>query len=571
MVHARLAALVAGVGCKVEHIPDVGRPHPLMPVEAAEHVLVILCLILFGVVAAAGLRAVEVRHTLGTVLGEAQRTARVDQMEEVHPQVVQEQARHIPAEVEVPADEVGDVGHRVEGAAHGVAGQRGQAGGVHLVAQVVQLAVIVEHIGLVPGGDGDLIGDAPADDAGVVVVLVDELLHLADGVGAAIGQVLGDVGDLSPDHHAVPVTEVVEVLVVLVVGQPDGVGTQLPDEGHILVVHLAGDGVAHALAVLMAGDAVERIGTAIEEEAVPGVHREGAQTHAGGNFVHHGAVAAQADDTGVEIGVLHAVPEVGSVQVELSVCALSPGHDAAGCVLQLDGDSALAFHEGLDPDVSLAVLEGGGDLDAGVAEVAQRDVVFADHHQADVAVDAAVECKVGLLGVDAVVDAVVHLDGELVVLCQQVGDMDTEGGVAAVVGADVPAVQQNFGAGIDALELQPDFLRSCVERRSGKGGAVGAGAAPVIVAAVLAVFCVPRVGQLHQSGLAVRPGELPVLHELGDASHSFSSRVSVAFSLLCGRFSVFRYYFIKDFSFRKTVAIIGRMVWIFGFALTNRS
>ena len=66
--------------------------------------------------------------------------------------------------------------------------------------------------------------------------------------------------------------------------------------------------------------------------------------------------------------------------------------------------------------------------------------------------------------------------------------MDTEGGVAAVVGADVPAVQQNFGAGIDALELQPDFLRSCVERRSGKGGAVGAGAAPVIVAAVLATY-----------------------------------------------------------------------------------
>ena len=158
-------------------------------------------------------------------------------------------------------------------------------------------------------------------------------------------------------------------------------------------------------------------------------------------------------DTGVEVGVLHAVPEVGSVQVELSVCALSPGHDAAGCVLQLDGDSALAFHDGLDPDVSLAVLEGGGDLDAGVAEVAQSDVVPADHHQADVAVDAAVECKVGLLGVDAVVDAVVHLDGELVILCQQVGDMDTEGGVAAVVGADVPAVQQNFGAGIDALEL----------------------------------------------------------------------------------------------------------------------
>ena len=97
--------------------------------------------------------------------------------------------------------------------------------------------------------------------------------------------------------------------------------------------------------------------------------------------------------------------------------------------------------------------------------------------------------------------------------------MDTEGGVAAVVGADVPAVQQNFGAGIDALELQPNFLRSCVEHRSGKGGAVGAGAAPVIVAAVLAVDVVPCVRQVYGSGLTVRAGELPVLHQLGRASH----------------------------------------------------
>ena len=91
------------------------------------------------------------------------------------------------------------------------------------MAQLVEHPMVIQHICLVLGGDGDLVGNAPADDAGVVVVLVDELLHLADGVGAAIGQVLGDVGDLSPDHHAVLVTEVVEVLVVLVVGQSDGV------------------------------------------------------------------------------------------------------------------------------------------------------------------------------------------------------------------------------------------------------------------------------------------------------------------------------------------------------------
>ena len=50
------------------------------------------------------------------------------------------------------------MGHRVEGAAHGVAGQRGQAGGVHLVAQVVEHVVVGQHVGLILGGNGDLIG-----------------------------------------------------------------------------------------------------------------------------------------------------------------------------------------------------------------------------------------------------------------------------------------------------------------------------------------------------------------------------------------------------------------------------
>ena len=440
------------------------------------------------------------------------------------------------------------MGHRVEGAAHGIAGQRGQAGGVHLVAQVVQLPVIVEHIGLVLGGDGDLIGDAPADDAGVVVVLADQLFHLADGVGTAIGQMLRNIGDLRPDHHAVLVTEVVEILVVLVVGQPDGVRTQLPDEGHILVVHRAGDGVAHALAVLMAGDAVERVGTAIEEEAVLGVHREGAQAYAGGHLIHHPAVPAQADDAGVEVGILHAVPEVGRLEVELGVCTLGGGDNVSGRIQQLNGEDALALDQGLDPDVGLAVLEGRGDLHAGVAEVAQRDVVFRDHHQADVAVDAAVEGKVGLLGVDAVVDAVVHLDGKTVILFQQLRDVDTEGGVAAVVGADGPAVQQDLGAGVDALELEPDLLRSRVERRGGEGGAVGAGAAPVVVAAVLTVLRVPCVGQHDGCRGAVRPGELPVLHKLGNASHSFSSRV------YRGVFSVVRSFFDFAIILSKTLS-----------------
>ena len=97
MVHAQLAALIPGIGCKIEHVPHMGRPQPRVAVKALQHILVVLGLIFLGVVAPAGVGTVEVGHALGTVLGKAQRTVGVHQMEKVHPQVIQEQARHIPA------------------------------------------------------------------------------------------------------------------------------------------------------------------------------------------------------------------------------------------------------------------------------------------------------------------------------------------------------------------------------------------------------------------------------------------------------------------------------------------
>ena len=119
---------------------------------------------------------------------------------------------------------------------------------------------------------------------------------------------LGDIGDLRPNHHAVLVAQVVEILVVLVVGQPDGVGPHLPDHGHVGVVVLFCDGVADALPVLVAGHAVEGIGPPVEEEAFFRVHREGAHTEPGADLVHRSAVHQQRGLAGVQIGVLHPVP-----------------------------------------------------------------------------------------------------------------------------------------------------------------------------------------------------------------------------------------------------------------------
>ena len=387
------------------------------------------------------------------------------------------------------------------------------------MAEVVQHMMVVQHIAVVLRRDRDLVRDAPADDAGVVVVLDDQFLHLRDGVLAPVGHVLGDIGDLGPDDHARLIAEVVEILIVLVVRQPDRVRAQLLDELHILVVHLAGDGVAQTLAVLMAGDAVQRVRAAIEEEAPLGVNREAAHAEALFDLVLHFPVQHQTHRAGVEIRVADAVPQARVLQRDRGIIAPAGQHLGTGGVVDRELDLAVALHPGLDLDVSVCAVDGGRDLHARAAEVIQRDVVPVDDQQADVTVDAAVEGEVGLLGVDAVIFAVVRLHGQRIAVGQQRRDIRAEGGVAAVVAGDLHPVQRDLSAGIYTLKLQPDLLGILVKSGRRELRLVDAGAAPVVVAAVLTVDIVPGVRQVHGNGLTVRAGELPVLHQLGRASH----------------------------------------------------
>ena len=388
------------------------------------------------------------------------------------------------------------------------------------MAEIVQLVVVVPHVAVILGGDGDLVGNAPADDACVVVVLDDQLFHLADGVLAAVGHMLRDVRDLGPDDHADLIAEVVEVLVMLVVSQADGVRAQLLDELHVLLVHLPRDGVAQAFAVLMAGNAVQRVGAAIEEEALFAVHREAAYAEALADFIHGLAVLDQADNAGVQVGVADAVPQVGMLHGQGGVATPAGQHFPALGIQDGDLNIACAADLGLHADVRVRPLHGRGDLHTGAAVVVQRDVVLTDHQQAHRAVDAAVEGEVGFLGIDRVVFAVVGDDGQFILLFQQGGDVRPEGGEAAVMGCDLGAVQADLGAVAHSLKLQPDLLGSGVKGGRGEAGFISAAAAPVVVAAILAVDVVPGMGQVDRDGFAIRAGELPVFHQRGRASHS---------------------------------------------------
>ena len=115
---------------------------------------------------------------------------------------------------------------------------------------------------------------------------------------------------------------------------------------------------------------------------------------------------------------------------------------------------------------------------------------------------------------------VVGDDGQLVLLFQQSGDVRPEGGEATVVVGNLGAVQADLGAVAHTLELQPDLLGSGVKSGGRKAGFIGAAAAPVVVAAILAVDVVPGMGQVDRDGFAIRAGELPVFHQRGRASHS---------------------------------------------------
>ncbi len=342
---------------------------------------------------------------------------------------------------------------------------------------------------------------------------------------------LGDIGDLGPHHKAGLVAGVIKHLVVLVVGQAHCVGADLFDDLNVLKVLLGRKRVANALAVLVARHAAQRVGAPIQEEALVGVDVERANAKAGGHLVDHGAVLTEKLQLGrVEVRVVHAVPAVDVGKRQGHVGALPCRDLGAGSVDQAHAHAGRvgcgALDPGLDLDlgVLLAVCNVRGDLETGGTVVVKRKVRRRDDQQLDIAVDAAVEGEVGLLRVDAIVLGVVdgHAQG-VGARDQRVGDVHAEGRVAAVVVAQGLSVDLDVGRGVDALELQVDDLRGGVERRRVKAALVGAGAAPVVVAAVLAVDGVPGVGHVDLLNGAGGTREIPALVQVDVSAHGTAS------------------------------------------------
>ena len=437
-----------------------------------------------GLVLGVGVRA---------VLREADDLIRVRGVEAVEELVVLLQLPQIPAEIQVIAVDVGNVQDGAVRLQHEDVGHGGGAGGVQLMAQLVKQAVVFQQVLVHGAGGGDLVGEAPAHDRGMVVALHHQFLHLGQGIGPAIPHVHGDVGELRPHHQALLVAQVVKFLGVLVVGQPDGVGPHLQDEAHVLLVLLQGEGIAQPLPVLVPGHPPQGVAASIQEKAPLGVHLERPAAEPGG----HRLAIVQPGGGGVKVRIVQPVPQAGVFQGEHRLGA-APLH-GGGLLLSVHGEGNLVgvLHPRLHRDLhcfALQIGDNGGDLNAGGAAAVQVETGLGHHHQLHAAVQPSIEGEVGALRVD-VVAAVVHADGEQgLILLEVIGDIHPEGGVAPLMAGRLFHVQEHLAGVGRAVKFQVCPAPGG-DIRPLQAPGVPAGSPVVVVAAVLAVHGVPGVGE----------------------------------------------------------------------------
>ena len=474
---------------------------------------------------------------LAAVFGYADTDVRMLGVEVVKPRSVVRHLAGVPSEVVVVADDVRDVVHRAVHRCHGDMSDGGQTGRIQLLAQCVQLLVILHQL-LGDAADQDLVRNAPEADARMVVVLNNQLLHLTDAVLMRRRVLIHDADerDLRPDDKAHLITGVVEVLRMLIVRQTDGVRSQLLDDFRVLIVILARQGIALVQLVLMTTDTAQRRRHAVEDEALVRVAGEAADTGADRNLV---------------IGLVAADERCGDrVQirtVDLPQLSIRYGNRNSGIVRRTGcaGDlSAVGILDGIlhrkvlirigHPARQLehraaALARLGRDLESRSAVVIQIKVRIRHADQIDAAVQTAVEREVRRLRIHAALFLVAARDDQQILLAvlAQIGDVRAEDGVAALVIDHLCAV--DIDRRLLSCREHLDIGASASERllRCREGLGVPALSAVVASVAVVTVHRVPRVRKLYRLPLGrerVRQSDVlldkfPVLVQTDNRSH----------------------------------------------------
>jgi hypothetical protein len=307
--------------------------------------------------------------------------------------------------------------------------------------------------------------------------------------------VLGNIGDLRPDNETALVTEIIEILVVLIVSKTNGGCANLANEVDIFLVMLGKKRVTYTPSVLVTGYAAEGIFLAVENEAAIGIDFERTAAEAVANVVKNLTVFYDFNLAAVEVGVASAVPEMHVLKLEI--------HNAVGALLAdklrairivysvLDR-RALCGMPVLDLDIGIGAVYGRSYGNSRTSEIFKIEVVLVYADKVYVTVKTAVEGKVRHLGINLFVRRVVNGYKEDVLIRKRVGKLYPEGGITAVVVSKLLAVKIYIGRGVCALDLKIIFVRHG-KSRLGERSRVISHTAEVVVAAVLTVDRVPGV------------------------------------------------------------------------------
>ena len=368
---------------------------------------------------------------------------------------------------------------------------------------IIQDVVVLQQILIPCAVHGDLVGKTPDNDGRMVVVLNNQFLHLRNGILTTGGHMIGDIGNLCPNHQTALVTQIVEELVVLIVSQTDGGRTDFTDQIHILDVMLGQQCVADAPTVLMAADTAQRILFAIEDEATLGIDLKAAAAETGGHIIDDFIAAQQLHLAAIEVRILAAVPQMDILHQESNLVSTGDVGNQLLTILIANGVAqGLAFLQtgdvGLNQNAGILAFHNGSDLQTGAAEVVQIKVGLIDADDIHISVNTAVEGKVSNLRINGVVRAVIHghSDQGLFALLDLTGDITAPGRITAVMMHFLLAVHIQISGGICATQF--DVILICFRqvRCQNLLDVVGS-AAEVISAAVLTVNGIPAMGQVY--------------------------------------------------------------------------
>ena len=111
--------------------------------------------------------------------------------------------------------------------------------------------MVIKHVFLIVCRNRNFIGKPPCHNTCVVVILQNQLPHLCNGVCTCGWDMFRNIWNFCPHNHSLFITEIIEILVMLVMRQTNRICPNLLDQLHILFMLFLRNRIADSLKVLM--------------------------------------------------------------------------------------------------------------------------------------------------------------------------------------------------------------------------------------------------------------------------------------------------------------------------------